>query len=52
VRPSSVDARTEIRETSDRATSGRIEFEGTAAELLASKDAYAREFLFMTLPPW
>ena len=31
---------------------GRIWFEGSAAELLASRDAYLREFLFMTLPPW
>lgn len=31
---------------------GRIMFEGSAAELLASHDAYLREFLFMTLPPW
>lgn len=31
---------------------GRICFEGTAAELLASRDAYLREFLFLTLPPW
>lgn len=31
---------------------GRISFEGTAAELLASQDAYLREFMFMTLPPW
>lgn len=31
---------------------GRIYFEGTAAELLAREDAYLREFLFMTLPPW
>jgi len=31
---------------------GRIEFEGSAAELLASRDDYLREFLFMTLPPW
>jgi phospholipid/cholesterol/gamma-HCH transport system ATP-binding protein len=31
---------------------GRIQFEGTASELLASQDAYLREFLFMTLPPW
>jgi phospholipid/cholesterol/gamma-HCH transport system ATP-binding protein len=31
---------------------GRIYFEGTASELLASHDAYLREFLFMTLPPW
>jgi phospholipid/cholesterol/gamma-HCH transport system ATP-binding protein len=31
---------------------GRIFFEGTGAELLASHDAFLREFLFMTLPPW
>ena len=31
---------------------GRIYFEGTAAELRASRDRYLREFLFMTLPPW
>jgi phospholipid/cholesterol/gamma-HCH transport system ATP-binding protein len=31
---------------------GRIYFEGTGAELLASTDAYLKEFLFMTLPPW
>jgi phospholipid/cholesterol/gamma-HCH transport system ATP-binding protein len=31
---------------------GRISFEGSAEELLASQDAYLREFLFMTLPPW
>jgi phospholipid/cholesterol/gamma-HCH transport system ATP-binding protein len=31
---------------------GRIFFEGTGQELLASHDAYLREFLFMTLPPW
>jgi phospholipid/cholesterol/gamma-HCH transport system ATP-binding protein len=30
----------------------RIQFEGDADELLASQDAYLREFLFMTLPPW
>jgi phospholipid/cholesterol/gamma-HCH transport system ATP-binding protein len=30
---------------------GRIRFTGTAADLLASKDAYLQEFLFMTLPP-
>jgi phospholipid/cholesterol/gamma-HCH transport system ATP-binding protein len=29
-----------------------IRFRGTAAELLASKDEYLREFLYMTLPPW
>jgi phospholipid/cholesterol/gamma-HCH transport system ATP-binding protein len=31
---------------------GQICFEGSAAELRASKDGYLREFLFMTLPPW
>jgi len=31
---------------------GRIRFEGTGAELLASTDAYLKELLFMTLPPW
>jgi phospholipid/cholesterol/gamma-HCH transport system ATP-binding protein len=31
---------------------GRIDFEGTATELLASRDSYLRHFLFMTLPPW
>jgi phospholipid/cholesterol/gamma-HCH transport system ATP-binding protein len=31
---------------------GHISFQGSADELLASQDAYLREFLFMTLPPW
>jgi phospholipid/cholesterol/gamma-HCH transport system ATP-binding protein len=33
---------------------GRICFEGTAAELLAARDhdAYLKEFLYKTLPPW
>jgi phospholipid/cholesterol/gamma-HCH transport system ATP-binding protein len=31
---------------------GRICFEGTAAELLASPERYLREFLYRTLPPW
>jgi ABC-type transporter Mla maintaining outer membrane lipid asymmetry ATPase subunit MlaF len=31
---------------------GRIHFEGTAAELLASQDPYLHQFLRMTLPPW
>ncbi|HEY1304269.1 MAG TPA: ATP-binding cassette domain-containing protein [Vicinamibacterales bacterium] len=31
---------------------GRICFEGTGAELSASRDGYLKEFLFMTLPPW
>lgn len=30
----------------------RIHFRGTASELMASEDAYLREFLYMTLPPW
>jgi phospholipid/cholesterol/gamma-HCH transport system ATP-binding protein len=31
---------------------GGIYFEGSGQELLASKDEYLKEFLFMTLPPW
>jgi phospholipid/cholesterol/gamma-HCH transport system ATP-binding protein len=31
---------------------GRIRFEGTSAELLAARDEYLKEMLFMTLPPW
>jgi phospholipid/cholesterol/gamma-HCH transport system ATP-binding protein len=31
---------------------GRIYFEGSGADLLASYDDYLRQFLFMTLPPW
>lgn len=31
---------------------GRIMFEGSTAELLAAKDPFLEEFLFMTLPPW
>ena len=31
---------------------GRIYFEGTGEQLLASQDPYLKEFLFMTLPPW
>jgi phospholipid/cholesterol/gamma-HCH transport system ATP-binding protein len=31
---------------------GRILFEGSGKALLASQDAYLKEFLFMTLPPW
>ena len=31
---------------------GRIKFHGTAAELLASPDAYLQRFLYRTLPPW
>jgi len=31
---------------------GQISFEGSGAELRASQEAYLREFLFMTTPPW
>ena len=31
---------------------GRIQFQGNAAELLASEDKYLKEFLYNTLPPW
>jgi phospholipid/cholesterol/gamma-HCH transport system ATP-binding protein len=31
---------------------GVIRFEGTSTELLASRDEYLKELLFMTLPPW
>jgi phospholipid/cholesterol/gamma-HCH transport system ATP-binding protein len=31
---------------------GRIYYEGSGADLLASKDEFLKEFLFMTLPPW
>jgi phospholipid/cholesterol/gamma-HCH transport system ATP-binding protein len=31
---------------------GRISFEGTADELMASKDPYLERFLYRTLPPW
>lgn len=31
---------------------GRIHFEGSSVELLASDDPYLREFLAMSLPPW
>ncbi len=31
---------------------GGIYFEGSGADLLASTDAYLKEFLYMTLPPW
>jgi phospholipid/cholesterol/gamma-HCH transport system ATP-binding protein len=31
---------------------GRIHFQGSAAELRASRDEYLQRFLFMTLPPW
>jgi phospholipid/cholesterol/gamma-HCH transport system ATP-binding protein len=31
---------------------GRMIFQGSAAELTASKDAYLQRFLYRTLPPW
>jgi phospholipid/cholesterol/gamma-HCH transport system ATP-binding protein len=31
---------------------GRIYFQGSAADLLASPDPYLREYLLLTLPPW
>ena len=31
---------------------GRIRFDGSATELLASRDPYLQDFLFRTLPPW
>jgi phospholipid/cholesterol/gamma-HCH transport system ATP-binding protein len=31
---------------------GRIHFQGSAPELLASDDPYLKEFLYRTLPPW
>jgi phospholipid/cholesterol/gamma-HCH transport system ATP-binding protein len=31
---------------------GRIHFEGSAAQLLASRDPHLRQLLHMTLPPW
>ena len=31
---------------------GRISFQGSASELLASKDPYLERFLYRTLPPW
>jgi phospholipid/cholesterol/gamma-HCH transport system ATP-binding protein len=31
---------------------GRIRFDGSATELLASGDPYLKDFLFKTLPPW
>ncbi len=52
------DGRLEILTTSDERArflvlhDGRIYFEGSGAELLASTDDYLKEFLFMTLPPW
>ena len=31
---------------------GRIRFDGSATDLLASGDPYRKDFLFRTLPPW
>jgi hypothetical protein len=31
---------------------GRIHFEGSASDLLATDDAYVRELMELTLPPW
>lgn len=31
---------------------GAIKFQGTARELLASRDPYLQEYLYKTLPPW
>ncbi len=31
---------------------GRVYFEGSGAQLRASRDAFLQDFLFMTLPPW
>jgi phospholipid/cholesterol/gamma-HCH transport system ATP-binding protein len=31
---------------------GSIKFQGTASELLASRDTYLQEYLYKTLPPW
>jgi phospholipid/cholesterol/gamma-HCH transport system ATP-binding protein len=31
---------------------GRIYFQGTVTQLLASQDPYLTEFLYLTLPPW
>ena len=31
---------------------GRIQFEGTLAELLASRDPFLQHFMYRTLPPW
>jgi ABC-type transporter Mla maintaining outer membrane lipid asymmetry ATPase subunit MlaF len=31
---------------------GTIRFQGSASELLASKDPYLTEYLYKTLPPW
>ena len=31
---------------------GKILFQGSSAELLASKDPYLQRFLYRTMPPW
>ncbi len=31
---------------------GRIQFQGTATQLLASREPFLQEFLYRTLPPW
>ena len=31
---------------------GRIQFEGSAAEILGSRDPFLQEYLYNTLPPW
>lgn len=52
------DVGVEIRDAEgERATfmvlhQGRICYTGSGADLLASQDAYLREFLYRTLPPW
>ena len=56
-RPRRADCGRRPQDESARATfmvlhEGRIRFEGTPDELLASEDAYLREFLNRTLPPW
>ena len=44
----SVGARVEFMVLHD----GRMVFEGSASELLAANDAFLKEFLYKTLPPW
>jgi phospholipid/cholesterol/gamma-HCH transport system ATP-binding protein len=46
------DARTEAHAEFMVLHGGRIHFRGTAKELQDSPDAYLKEFLFRTLPPW
>jgi phospholipid/cholesterol/gamma-HCH transport system ATP-binding protein len=50
IRP--LDATTPQRATFMVLHEGRIQFEGSGNELLASHDAYLNDFLFKTLPPW